>query len=146
MVDGSSLENWRTRKGIGGSNPSSSAIYFIINNIRENVTTKVAFPRQYREVKFGNATREERQISKSVATLLPPPTLILFSKRATPVRTTVRPPFSHRHCSISADTGRKQLKFPKTRLLHADSSLLENLVLRGSTAGGLAILSVSDFG
>ena len=26
MVDGSSLENWRTRKGIGGSNPSSSAI------------------------------------------------------------------------------------------------------------------------
>ena len=25
MVDGSSLENWRTRKGIGGSNPSSSA-------------------------------------------------------------------------------------------------------------------------
>jgi hypothetical protein len=27
VVDGSSLENWRTRKGIGGSNPSSSAIY-----------------------------------------------------------------------------------------------------------------------
>jgi hypothetical protein len=26
VVDGSSLENWRTRKGIGGSNPSSSAI------------------------------------------------------------------------------------------------------------------------
>ena len=63
MVDGSSLENWRTRKGIGGSNPSSSAIYFIINKMRENVATKVAFPRQFCEVKFGNATGEKRQLS-----------------------------------------------------------------------------------
>jgi hypothetical protein len=35
VVDGSSLENWRTRKGIGGSNPSSSAIY-LSEDIRRN--------------------------------------------------------------------------------------------------------------
>jgi hypothetical protein len=30
VVDGSGLENRRTRKGIGGSNPSLSAITFVI--------------------------------------------------------------------------------------------------------------------
>ncbi len=30
MVDGSGLENRHTRKGIGGSNPSLSAITFLI--------------------------------------------------------------------------------------------------------------------
>jgi len=81
VVDGSSLENWRTRKGIGGSNPSSSAIYSIINNIRENLATKVAFPRQFCEVKFGNATREKRQVSESDITLFPSPTLIFFLQK-----------------------------------------------------------------
>ena len=31
MVDGSGLENRHTRKGIGGSNPSLSAIFFTCN-------------------------------------------------------------------------------------------------------------------
>src|ERR1035441_7589095 len=35
VVDGSSLENWRTRKGIGGSNPSSSASLLIPPGIDE---------------------------------------------------------------------------------------------------------------
>jgi hypothetical protein len=47
------------QKGNSGSNDCSPAITFIINNIIENLATKVAFPRQFREVKFGNATREE---------------------------------------------------------------------------------------
>ncbi len=34
MVDGSGLENRHTRKGIGGSNPSLSAITFVILPLR----------------------------------------------------------------------------------------------------------------
>ena len=34
MVDGSGLENRHTRKGIGGSNPSLSAITFVIWYLR----------------------------------------------------------------------------------------------------------------
>jgi hypothetical protein len=49
VVDGSSLENWRTRKGIGGSNPSSSAIP-LSGDIRRN-------PRQL------NKTRNARIIA-----------------------------------------------------------------------------------
>ena len=33
MVDGSGLENRRTRKGTGGSNPSLSAMLFVINKL-----------------------------------------------------------------------------------------------------------------
>jgi hypothetical protein len=40
-------------------NPSSSAILFIINNLREKRAMKVEFPRQFREINFGNATREK---------------------------------------------------------------------------------------
>jgi hypothetical protein len=51
------------QKGKSGSKDCPTAICFIINKIRENVATKVAFPRQFCEVKFGNATREKRQVS-----------------------------------------------------------------------------------
>jgi hypothetical protein len=34
VVDGSGLENRHTRKGIGGSNPSLSAITFLIQHLR----------------------------------------------------------------------------------------------------------------
>ena len=34
VVDGSGLENRRTRKGTGGSNPSLSAMPFVINQLK----------------------------------------------------------------------------------------------------------------
>ena len=39
MVDGSGLENRRTRKGTGGSNPSLSAIAFIFNDLQYDDTS-----------------------------------------------------------------------------------------------------------
>ncbi len=45
------------------------------------MATKVAFPRQFREVKLGNATREKGQMSESVITLRSSLTLMFFSKR-----------------------------------------------------------------
>ena len=64
-------------------------------------------------------------------------------ERVSGVRIPPLPPFSHQRCSISADTGRKQLKFPKTRLIHRHSPLLENLVFVETTRWLFAILSVS---
>jgi hypothetical protein len=38
VVDGSGLENRRTRKGTGGSNPSLSAIVFIVLHLHRSDT------------------------------------------------------------------------------------------------------------
>jgi hypothetical protein len=68
------------QKGTAGSNDCSPANLFIITKIREIAAMKVAFPRQFREVKFGNATREKRWIPLSVHHSLPSPTMIFSPK------------------------------------------------------------------
>ena|GEM_PF-6833578 len=58
MVETGGLENRFALTGNGGSNPSPSAIYFIIIYLQDNRAMKVAFLRQFREINFGNVTRE----------------------------------------------------------------------------------------
>ncbi len=41
MVDGSGLENRRTRKGTGGSNPSLSAMLFVISKLQIVIPTLI---------------------------------------------------------------------------------------------------------
>jgi hypothetical protein len=47
VVDGSGLENRRTRKGTGGSNPSLSAIPFVINLQAGDSYTATTFRRDH---------------------------------------------------------------------------------------------------
>jgi hypothetical protein len=66
-------------------------------------------------------------------------------ERVSGVRIPPLPPFRRQHCSISADTGRKQLKFPKASLIQAPC-LLENFVLGRSPTGDLQFSRFSDSG
>ena len=63
MVDGSGLENRRTRKGTGGSNPSLSAITFVIYHLQAGDIYTDINVEDHQRIASATSPSESRQVT-----------------------------------------------------------------------------------